>query len=231
MPTAARCKELKRSMETRVALVKDFEVTGRGSDVSWDRAAWLPLTRVGRGKSTYPSRVKVLWSRTGMYFLFDCEDRKLSCTLKKDYSDIYTEDVVEIFLQTDQRQSLYFEYEISPLGVELPILIPNHDGAFHGWRPWHYDSHRTIRRGTSVRGGRKKSLAKIEGWMAEVYIPFKLLTGLGNVPPKPGTRWRGNMYRIDYDLGWKKPTHWAWCHHTGANFHMYQEFGSIIFDG
>jgi hypothetical protein len=36
------------------------------------------------------------------------------------------------------------------------------------------------------------------------------------------------MYRIDYDA--ERPTHWAWCHHTGVHFHHYEEFGTLVFE-
>ena len=39
-------------------------------------------------------------------------------------------DVFEVFLWTDEKQPIYFEYEISPLGYELPILVPNFGGKF-----------------------------------------------------------------------------------------------------
>jgi len=39
-------------------------------------------------------------------------------------------DVFEFFLWPDERYPVYFEYEISPLGHELPILIPNFGGQF-----------------------------------------------------------------------------------------------------
>ena len=33
----------------------------------------------------------------------------------------------------------------------------------------------------------------MDGWRAEVFIPFELLNPLRNVPPKAGTRWRANL--------------------------------------
>ena len=36
--------------------------------------------------------------------------------------DLWNEDVFEVFLWTDERYPVYFEYEISPLNHELPIL-------------------------------------------------------------------------------------------------------------
>ncbi len=90
----------------------------------------------------------------------------------------------------------YFEYEISPLGYELPILIPNFDGKFLGWRP-------------------------------EVFVPYELLRPLQNLPPRSGTQWRGNFYRMDYDKG--QTTSWYWSP-VGSNFHNFREFGTLVFE-
>ena len=55
------------------------------------------------------------------------------------------------------------------------------------------------RKATSAIGGELKSGAAVKGWRAEVFIPYELLTPLRNVPPKAGTKWRANFYRMDYD--------------------------------
>ena len=41
-----------------------------------------------------------------------------------DFLDLYNEDVVEVFLWPDESFPVYFEYEVSPLNYELPIIIP-----------------------------------------------------------------------------------------------------------
>jgi hypothetical protein len=162
-----------------------------------------------------------------MYFLVDCADSQLTCSMTQDFDDIYEEDVVEVFLWPDESQQLYFEYEVSPLEIELPILVPNSDGEFHGWRPWHFTGGRRTAAKTSVRGGPKESMARVDGWTAEFFIPFELLKGLGNVPPERGTRWRANIYRIDYDH--LPQSHWAWCPDTDAEFHSFRDFGTFEF--
>jgi len=215
-------------MTLSVPLTDDFGLDGAGSNRAWNAAAWQPLTRVVEGKMPYQTRVKTLYSHTGIYFLFDCEDKCLTCTLTEDYTDLFREDVAEAFLWPEEAHPVYFEYEVSPLGPELPILISNDGGKFCGWLPWHYTGERRIRRATAVRGGPKKSMANVTGWSAEIFIPFALLLGLGNVPPTPGTRWRANMYRIDYDQ--PERTLWAWSPETGGVFHRYQEFGTLVFE-
>jgi hypothetical protein len=158
-------------MTTAMASVRrtaDFAVTGDGAAAEWAKADWLPLTPVG-GSSAYGSRAKMLYSDTGMYFLFDCEDRRLTCTMTEDGDDIYQEDVVEVFLWPDARQVLYFEYEVSPLGVELPLLIPNQGGMFMGWRPWHYEGPRR----PQGPDGRRRGLER------RVLRPLRVAAGAG----------------------------------------------------
>ena len=211
----------------RVVSVPDFEISGQGTHDRWNRTEWIDLPLRHGPASGLTTQAKVLYSETGIYFLMQCADELLTVTLTEDFANLYKEDVVEVFLWTDEAQPLYFEYELSPLDYELPIIIPNRDGEFFGWRPWHYEGERRTRHATSVQGGEKQSGAAINGWTAEFFIPYALLKPLGNVPPRAGTRWRANIYRIDYDAA--EPRYWQWQPTTGS-FHEYQRFGTFVFE-
>lgn len=202
--------------EMKVKSTKDFEIRGDSTGVPWKQATWVILPQRG-GDTKYQTRLKLLYSSTGVYCLFYCEDEKITSTLKEDFSDLYLEDVVEAFFWTDEKTPLYFEYELSPNNFELPILIPNHDGDFLGWLPWHYEGDRKTRHATTVTA---------KSWTAEFFIPYKLLKPLAQVPPVKGTRWRCNFYRLDYDRGISK---WSW-QLTNGNFHEFEKFGTVIFD-
>ena len=204
----------------------DFEVTGTGEQGAWRRTEWTALQRREPDGHPYESRFKVLYSGTGLYFLMEGTDRKLTATMTEDFKDLWTEDVFEVFLWTDERYPVYFEYEISPLNRELVILVPNFGGQFLGWRPWRYERNRLIRKATSTIGGPKESHASIEGWRAEFFVPYALLTPLQNVPPRPGMRWRANFYRMDHDDG--RATGWDWAR-VGKSFHEYEKFGDLVF--
>jgi len=205
---------------------QDFNVSGDGSSSEWDKTQWVDLKQQGPDKSPYITQAKVLWSETGIYFLFDCVDMKLTATLEGDFQNIFTEDVVEVFLWPDESFPVYFEYELSPLNYELPIIIPNYNGKFYGWLPWHYEGDRRTKHATSVTGGEKVSGGKVDRWKAEFYIPYKLLTPLNNVPPVSGTKWRANMYRIDYDNG---TTYFTW-QKVVRSFHEFNNYGTFIFE-
>jgi len=211
---------------TSIKKCSDFKVTGDGSSSEWKNTEWLTVAQQGNGPALYATKVKVLHSETGIYFLFSCEDKKLTSTLKGDFLDLYNEDVVEVFLWPDESFPVYFEYEVSPLNYELPIIIPNYKGTFYGWKPWHYEGERLTQHATSAIGGEKISGAAVSGWVAEFFIPYKLLVPLNNVPPVSGTKWRANMYRIDYDNG---PKYFAW-QRIDKGFHEYNHFGTFIFE-
>ena len=204
----------------------DFELSGDGKNKAWSVASWnvLPVTEGTDGRQT---RYKVLYSGTGIYFLFHNEDEILTASKSADFERLWQEDVAEVFLWPDTTQTVYFEYEISPLNFELPILIPNLNGKFLGWLPWEYNGERRTRHLTSTEGGTKKTGSKINAWYAEFFIPYKLLTPLNNVPPDKNTVWRANMYRVDYDN--KRTTEWSWKK-TDTNFHQFSKFGKLIFE-
>src|ERR1700676_2802911 len=133
-----------------VRKTEDFAVMGEGNAAEWNREKWLALTlREGPG-SEYQTKVKLLYSDSGIYCLYQCEDRKITATLTEDFADLYNEDVVEAFFWTDETVPIYFEYELSPLNYELPILVPNMKGTFLGWRPWHYEGRRKTKHATHI---------------------------------------------------------------------------------
>lgn len=199
-----------------------FDITGDGSASAWKATEWIQLEK-RKGVATYNTQAKLLYSDKGIYALFSCQDNKISATLQEDFANLWTEDVVEIFFWPDESSPIYFEYELSPLNYELPILVPNMDGEFLGWRPWQYEGERKTRHATKILKGNN---GETTAWIAEFFIPFALLKPLQNVPPRSGESWRMNMYRIDYD---NEYTSWSW-RPVKTNFHDYKRFGTIRFE-
>lgn len=226
-PALQRARERPAAKVLKVQPTDDFAITGRGDAPAWGKAAWEPLDLRNSDGRQYQTRVKMLHSQTGLYVLMEAEDGTITATMNEDFLDLWNEDVFEFFLWPDLRYPVYFEYEISPLGYELPILIPNFGGQFLGWRPWHYEGKRKTQKATSAMGGPKQSGARVTAWKAEVFVPYDLLRPLQNVPPKPGTAWRANFYRVDYDGG--KTTSWDWAR-VGSSFHEFEKFGTLIFE-
>ena len=229
--------------ELPVPRTPDFAIDGRGTAPQWERAEWMAIEqratteRMARNKAPAPAtmlppaklstRAKVLYSETGIYFLVQCEDRVLQATMEEDLMELWWEDVVEIFIWPDESDPTYFEYQISPLGYELLLRITNNDRGRSSWMPFRYGGSRGTRHKTSVEGGKRNSGSSISRWTAELFMPYGLLHPAGNIPPEPGTRWRVNLYRLDYDTGGR--TRWEWQPVKG-NHHDISKFGTFLFE-
>ncbi|MGX2975586.1 carbohydrate-binding family 9-like protein [Ursidibacter arcticus] len=208
-----------------ITKIEDFIISGNGNNPNWNKVEWITLHSTGK-QSTLSSKVKMLYSESGLYLLFNNDDHKITATKLEDFSDLWNEDVVEFFLQPNKNIPLYFEYEISPLNKELLILVPNIDGKFQGWQNWRPDKEDQQK----VLKTEHKVEVLSNNWIAEVYIPYKLLKPLITRMPSKKDIWYANFYRIDYDEGYKT---WFWSIKENNNidsFHNMENFGKIIFN-
>lgn len=119
---------------------EDFELISENKE-KFKSARWNVLKRVG-GEKEYQTRFKALYSKTGIYFLAECADSEITSTLKNDGEDLYTEDVLEFFVQPDRRYPVYLEYELSPRNRELVLMVSHNGAKFYGWTPFHYTGER-----------------------------------------------------------------------------------------
>lgn len=207
---------------------KDFAITGDGTAAAWNTASWITIPFLDGDGKRNTTKAKLLYSTTGIYCLFSCQDDKLTATMQQDFLDLWNEDVIELFFQPDAGHPAYFEYELSPLNYELPLLILNDNGKLNSWIPFKYEGDRKTRHKVTVQGGEQKSNAIIKGWTAEFFIPYVLMKPVLSAPPVPGTTWKGNLYRIDYDHQ-NKETQWALYKNSG-NFHEHDKFGDFYFE-
>jgi hypothetical protein len=203
--------------------VSDFTVDGKGSHANWQQAAWVPLTKLDPGAESYQTRFKVLYSVKGVYVLFDGIDKKITSTYMNDFENLFNADVFEVFFHTEPALPLYFEYEINAYNKELVLLIPNLDKRVMGWIPWHYNGERKVIKQVNV----EQRDGVMQKWTAEIFIPFDLLSPLGNVPPARGSCWNANFCRLDYDEG--KMIKWSWSI-IETSFHEYKKYKTIRFE-
>jgi hypothetical protein len=199
-----------------VQKTNDFEPSGQGINAAWTTTAWHSITHHS-GQARYETKFKILYSDNGIYCFYYCQDDHAKATITQHNADLWTEDVVEAFFWPDEQWPVYFEYELSPKNFELPILVPNFHGNFHGWLPRGDQPHSKTKHATHVEA---------KSWTAEFFIPFELLKPLQNCPPTKGTIWRANFYRIDYDHG---QSLFAWSPIV-QHYHEFDKFGVLVFD-
>ncbi|HEA22959.1 hypothetical protein LCGC14_1414120 [marine sediment metagenome] len=207
----------------------DFNITGKGDNAEWDKTEWSALTKLDPEGSEYKSKFKVLASENGIYVLFQGEDDKITTSDYKDMDKIWKGDVFEVFFQTDTQETKYFEYEVNQFEKQLLLTISNSKNGV-SWIPFNgYDrnTYGTINK-VEVLGGPQELDGKITSWSAEVFISYRSLGLLSFVPPKSGTLWSANFYRIDYDTGTE--VKWSWSPTIEQSFHDLDKFGTIKFE-
>lgn len=213
----------------RIIKSEDFSIDGTGQADNWSKTNWINIIQIDSNETKrdgLSTKAKVLYSDTGIYFLFQNEDQILNATLDSDFSRLWTEDVVEVFLWPDEQEITYFEYELSPLNYELILRITRDEKGSSSWQPFSYRGDKLTRHYTSISGGEKRSGESITGWTAEFFLPYTLMHPANNMPPDRGTKWRANLYRIDYDAG---QTLMAW-QPVNTSFHEYDNYGVFLFE-
>ena len=117
-----------------------------------------------------------------MRVLFEADARAPWATLTERAAPLWTEEVVEVFVDPVGDGLGYFEVEINPLGTVTDLVLRR---TASGWRKdfaWNVDGLASHVRRTE------------EGWVAELSIPFDALGAA--FPQSNGTRWRVNFLRI-----------------------------------
>ena len=183
---------------------------------------WRAAGRLSFGPSMYRTGFRALWNDTGLYLRFDVLDPDPWHTMTKRDQHLWEEEVVEIFLDLDGSGTNYAEIELSPANVVCDV--------------------RMVRVSPEREGDLAFDLAGLQsrvvprdgsGWTGTMFVHwtgFRPLPSAASVslPPKPGDRWRFNVYRIERPSGRKKPREGAifasWSPTGEDSFHVPQSF-------
>lgn len=211
-------KLLRRSLPLpvmRAARVEsDFELNGTLSQPAWERAKAVPLEYESKEYAARPeltTRVRALWSEGYLYLSYESPFTELS-TFEKPYPKerigLWDKDVVEAFIGTDASNiRRYTEFELAPNGEKLDLFLGVNEKSFE------WESGFT----TAVSIDARKKV-----WHGQMRIPLKALSP---IRPKPGDRWRINLYRCDK----KNNAYLAWSPTLKATFHTPERFGVLEF--
>ena len=180
----------------------------------WQRELAVDLREaVGGGDPLQATALKLACDRTELRVLFDCQDREAWATLSERDAPLYTEEVVEVFLDPFGDLESYFEIEVNPLNTVLDLVLRRSRSGYLKDFAWTCEGLRTHVENTP------------RGWAAELSMPF---TSMAPEPPKEGAQWRVNFCRIDRPRGaeWELS---AWSPPRRPLFHTPERFGVLEF--
>ncbi len=173
------------------------------------------LENIGGNPPVQATTVRTAWDAETWRILFQMEDARPWSTLTERDAPLWTEEVVEVFIDPVGDLEGYFEIEINPAGAVVDVVLRR---VVSGWRKdfsWHVDNLRSHARLTPT------------GWAAELAIPF---VALAAPTPQPGSCWRANFLRIDRPNGPGTEAELSAWSPTGIrNFHRAQFFGTVEF--
>jgi hypothetical protein len=178
------------------------------------------------------TQAKILWDEDYLYVGFNCQDPNVWATYQDRDDPLYTEDVVEVYIDPDGDGEKYLEVEVNPLNTifDLWLTKPWASGG-QGITEWTMAGLATA---ISVDGTISNNSDQDNGWICEMALPFsemKFAAETMNFPPLENEEWRFNMYRFDRSstsgsIG--EATGWS---QTLGGQHEPDKFGVIIFDG
>ena len=191
---------------------------------TWKHVSSAWIARDCTHQFDYPklkTEVRAFWTDSDLYLLFISPYTELNLWLpadnSKDRLKLWDRDVVEFFLGDDWANIRHYrEFEIAPTGdwVDLAIDL---DKESYG-SEWNSGFERQ---------GRIDE--KNHVWYAAARVPLK---SVSEKPVVVGTKWRGNLYRID-GLGEDPQRHFmCWqptCVVKGDPNHVPEHFGTLIF--
>jgi hypothetical protein len=184
-----------------------------------ERSPWPEIERVALRKNEsgfWPDQatdVRVAYDDLALRLLFVCVDSEPWSTLSGHDEPLYTEEVVEVFLDPVGDGDAYFELEVNVNNAVLDGCMRRVRSGYRKDFRWHCIGLRTAVRRCSP------------GWIAELAIPFVSVAGAS---PRRGERWRVNFTRIDRPAS--KPRELSAWSPTGIpQFHVPQKFGVLEF--
>jgi len=181
------------------------------------------LCQTGQEAAGVQSEVRAFWTDTAIYLLFICPYKVLNLFTPAQpdapRNKLWDRDVVEIFLGSDwEHQRRYREFEIAPTGdwIDLAIDLDKRSGNDRSWRSgW-------------TTTARIDTAHKV--WYAAARIPLRAIS---DTPVVRGSRWRGNLYRIDGEGPDSVRSFLCWrpsCVTDRDPNHVPERFGTFVFE-
>ena len=195
---------------------------------AWDEIPSLPpfLRSDGSGPALQQTRLRLALDDEALRVRFDCEDADAWGTFAQRDDPLYEEEAVEVFLAAGTADpAVYFEFEVSPLGVLW-------DGRIHN--PTSRRQEMVSDKSWDCPGilwAAGKGRAR-QDWWAFFSVPWSGICDLAPGAPPPRF-WRANFYRIERPRDGGAPEFSAWSPTFASppDFHQPARFGALELAG
>ncbi len=190
---------------------------------------WAGAERITWGPDAIATSFRALWSETGLFVRYDVTDPSPWHTLTKRDERLWDEEVVELFLDVGATARSYAEVEWNPVNAVVDLWVDRAENSFD--KGWDWSGLESRVRPREDEAGRTA------GWTVVSFLPWAALTAKAPagtaLPPRPGDRWRFNVFRIERPGGPAEPEKdvqlLAWSPTGERSFHVPNAFGNLVF--
>ncbi|HVP68941.1 MAG TPA: carbohydrate-binding family 9-like protein [Anaeromyxobacteraceae bacterium] len=199
-----------------------IDVDGSLDEPAWRRAFELPLVdSLSGAPARYPTVARLLWDDRYLYVSFEGKDDQVFARAgRRDGDDVWEDEVVELFVDAAGTGRGYVEIDVTPANVVF-------QARFDHWRS-DLSAARTYRSGARTAARVVRDAQGDRGFTVEMAVP---LESLSSARPRPGERWRANLYRIEGVNRLAVKEGQAFSPPYRADFHALDRFGWLVFDG
>lgn len=209
------------------------------SEEPWRGAGVAPVGSFHPAGSDHRPKVeaRLLYGNDRLWVRFRVDDRHVRVVHTRFQDPVYEDSCCELFIEPvkadEERGDGYFNVEVNAIGalqisyITDPIRRP--EGGFAGQRVLDDQADREIERWTTLT---EPVDPQIEGpitYEISYSLPFALLKRFsGRDTPKPGSRWRGNLYKCSEN---STHPHWGAWSSIGQklDYHQPSRFGVFEF--
>lgn len=201
-----------------------ISVDGRLDEPAWQRAFELPLVDAMDGSPPRRSTVaRLLWDDRYLYVAFEAEGGEGSARPSRgDGGPAREEEAVALLVDATGTGRGFVEVEVSADNAHADTRFEPGPGDLAEARAW-VSGARTatqFHRGAPGEGG----------FTVEMAVPLLSLRGSGPLP-RPGDRWRANLYRIEVDGREGSRKGQAFSPPLRGDLHVLDRLGWLVFDG
>jgi hypothetical protein len=212
-------------------------IDGRLDEPAWQEAADTgafvhPSTGRPAPRAPVGGRAKLLYDATQLYVAFVVRDATLRGGFPADARDphLWERDTVEMMVDPDGDGDNvdYYEIQINPQNLVFDSRFDRYNAPRGGPSgPFGHESWSAeLSSAVDVRGTLDDDSDRDDGYTVEVAIPWKSFAKAKRSPPRPGDRWRLNLYAMQNNGGV------AWSPILGrGNFHRASRFGRVEWAG
>lgn len=206
------------------------KVDGILDELAWTKAQELTSFSVSweKRKAHTTTRARLLWDDRFLYFTAEMEDSDLYADVLDRNGPVWNNDVFELFFKPKDAERTYYEFQVNAANTPLELALPSRGaGGYHRFAPL---TRLGMESEVRLQGTLDDWRDRDRGWTVEGRIPWRAFDASGG-RPQPGAKWRLALCRYDYSTAFETPELSSTAPLTKADFHRYEEYGTLTFVG